>query len=162
MLTALSTLNYIGLDTEQSVALGQSLNGLLADFQLQYQNLRALHWNIRGEKFFELHTKFEELYNDAQDKADLVAERVLTLGATPLHTFSDYVAVSGIAEAKDVSAARDAVELIVDGYTELLTRERAILNQATALNDEGTVSLISDLITEQEKTVWMLSAWLSS
>ena len=154
-------LNSIGLDQQKSTELAEGLNHLLADLQLQYQNLRAVHWNIRGEKFFELHQKFDELYNSAQETADLVAERILTLGAVPMHTFTDYVEASGIVEAKDVSAPRGAVEAIVNGYTALLVRERSLLAAAAELSDEGTVSLISDLITEQEKTVWMLSAWLS-
>jgi DNA-binding ferritin-like protein len=40
--------------------------------------------------FFDLHVKFEELYNDSQLKIDMIAERVLTLGGT-LHTFEDYI-----------------------------------------------------------------------
>jgi starvation-inducible DNA-binding protein len=57
---------------------------------LYYQNLRGIHWNIKGRAFFDLHVKFEELYNDANMKVDEIAERILTLGETPLHTFDDY------------------------------------------------------------------------
>ena len=64
----------IGLDSKKSEALANELNSLLANFQLYYQNLRGLHWNINGKHFFELHVKFEELYNDVQLKIDLVAE----------------------------------------------------------------------------------------
>ena len=73
----------IGLDSKKSEALANELNSLLANFQLYYQNLRGLHWNINGKHFFELHVKFEELYNDVQLKIDLVAERILTLGFSP-------------------------------------------------------------------------------
>ena len=31
---------------------------------------------------------------------------------------------------------------------------------ADEADDEGTNSMMSDFITEQEKTVWMMSAWL--
>jgi starvation-inducible DNA-binding protein len=50
--------------------------------------------------FFELHVKFEEIYTDAQLKIDLIAERVLTLGFTPMHTFSDYLKNAKIKEGK--------------------------------------------------------------
>lgn len=155
-------LNSIGLDKEKSEQLAGKLNHLLADMQLQYQNLRAFHWNIRGEKFFELHVKFEELYNDAQLKADLVAERILTLGVTPMHTFSDYLEATSIPQAKNIHDGREAVTAVVNGYTTMLTQAREILDAAGDLNDEGTVSLISDFITEHEKTVWMLTAWLNN
>ncbi len=57
--------NAIGLDSEKSKQLANKLNDLLANYQLYYINTRRFHWNITGEKFFELHLKFEELYNDA-------------------------------------------------------------------------------------------------
>ena len=84
------TLNSIGLDTKKATKLASSLNDLLANFQVYYQNLRGIHWNIKGKDFFNLHAKFEELYDDANMKVDEIAERILTLGETPLHTFEDY------------------------------------------------------------------------
>jgi starvation-inducible DNA-binding protein len=38
------------------------LNRLIATYQIYYQNFRGLHWNIKEENFFELYTKYEELY----------------------------------------------------------------------------------------------------
>jgi starvation-inducible DNA-binding protein len=84
-------LNSIGLPIKEAELLATELNVLLANFQIYYQNLRGLHWNIRGKRFFDLHLKFEELYNDSQLKIDLIAERVLTLDGIPLHTFEDYI-----------------------------------------------------------------------
>lgn len=56
--------NQIGLDEKKSKQLVNALNNLLSDYQIFYMNTRGLHWNIKGEKFFELHLKFEELYNN--------------------------------------------------------------------------------------------------
>ena len=67
----------IGLDTEKSEKLVISLNSLLSNFQVYYQNLRGLHWNIKGKSFFELHVKFEEFYTDSQEKIDLIAEKMM-------------------------------------------------------------------------------------
>ena len=83
-------LNSIGLDSKKTKNLANDLNNLLANFQIYYQNLRGIHWNIKGKRFFDLHEKFEELYNDANVKVDEIAERILTLGVTPIHTFEDY------------------------------------------------------------------------
>lgn len=153
-------ITQIGLDSQQSEALAQELNALLANFQLYYQNLRGLHWNIKGKHFFELHVKFEELYNDAQLKIDLVAERILTLGFTPLHTFSDYLSKGKIRVGKNISAAQTAVELVVDSLQTILLLERNILPLADKLKDEGTITMLTDFITQQEKEVWMYSSWL--
>ncbi|MFG6686496.1 Dps family protein [Mariniflexile sp. HNIBRBA6329] len=155
------TLNSIGLDIEKTKDLAKDLNNLLANFQIYYQNLRGIHWNIKGKRFFDLHVKFEELYTDSNMKVDLIAERVLTLGETPLHTFEDYMAHAQVPVVKNISQDEKAVRLIVDSLSELLKIERAILDKSGDANDEGTNSMMSDFITEQEKTVWMMKAWLS-
>lgn len=152
--------NQIGLNTEKSVKLADELNTLLANYQMFYQNLRGFHWNIKGPAFFELHVKFEELYNDAIMKIDEIAERILTLGATPFHTYSDYMANSSIKEAKNVNDSEGTVNTTLSNFKTLLELERRILDLAADAGDEGTNSQMSDYITQQEKTVWMLSAYL--
>ncbi len=119
-----------------------------------------MHWNIRGKRFFDLHLKFEELYNDSQIKIDLIAERVLTLGGTPLHTFSDYIENSKLKVGKNISKDTEAIQLILESLSVLLQLERVILEKAGQINDEGTNSMMSDFISEQEKTNWMLKAWM--
>lgn len=151
--------NNIGLDHQESQKTAEHLNDLLANYQVFYMNLRGFHWNITGKKFFELHLKFEELYNDALIKVDEIAERVLTLSATPLHTFNNYLEVTEIKAAENVTDGEVAIDHILEALKTLLTKERAILSMAGDANDEGTASLMSDYIVEQEKLVWMLSAY---
>lgn len=152
--------NLLGLPVKESEEIVQSLNVLLSNFQVYYQNLRGIHWNIRGKRFFDLHVKFEELYNDAQIKIDLIAERVLTIGGTPLHTFEDYIKHNKLVVGKNISNDEKAVQLIVSSLSDLLKIERDILEKSDAINDEGTNSMMSDFISEQEKTIWMMHAWL--
>nr|WP_321236888.1 Dps family protein [uncultured Psychroserpens sp.] len=154
------TLNSIGLETTKTKSIAKDLNYLLANFQIYYQNLRGIHWNIKGKRFFDLHAKFEELYTDANIKVDAVAERILTLGDAPLHTFEDYIKAAKVPVGKHVSIDEAAVQLIVASLSELLKIERQILDKSGDANDEGTNSMMSDFITEQEKTVWMMKAWL--
>ena len=151
----------IGLDKDHTEKLITELNLLLANFQVYYQNVRGLHWNIKGKNFFELHTKFEEFYTDAQEKVDLIAERILTLQGTPLHTFEDYIKLSNIKIGKDISNDEKAVQLVINSISELLKIERIILEFSDEAGDEGTNSMMSDFISEQEKTLWMMNAWLS-
>lgn len=154
------TTNQIGLNTKQSNDLAQELNVLLANYQMFYQNLRGFHWNIQGPSFFELHIKFEELYNDAVMKVDEIAERVLTLGETPYHTFTAYLEHSTIKEAANVKDGEGTVSTTLSNLKTLLEMERIILDLSGEAGDEGTNSQMSDYISQQEKTVWMLSAYL--
>ncbi|QSE72853.1 DNA starvation/stationary phase protection protein [Aeromonas media] len=150
----------IGLDTVQSQALAAELNKLLASYQILYMNVRGFHWNIRGNQFFELHLKFEEIYNDLLLKVDALAERILTLDGVPLHSFSDYIKVSTIPEQKGLHDGRACVESLLESFRELLVAQRRILAQAAEAGDEGTASILSDYVQQQEKLVWMLRAYL--
>lgn len=152
--------NNIGIDSAKANNLVNTLNQLLADYQLFYQNLRGLHWNIKGRAFFELHTKFEEFYDDAVVKVDEIAERILTLEGTPLHSFSAYLENATIQEAQHISDGETGVKIVLENFKVLIDLERQILEAAGDANDEGTASLMSDYISETEKTIWMLSAYL--
>ncbi|CAM4046963.1 Dps family protein [Flavobacterium weaverense] len=152
--------NILGLPIKESELIVAELNVLLSNFQVYYQNLRGIHWNIRGKRFFDLHVKFEELYTDSQIKIDLIAERVLTVGGTPLHTFEDYIKNNQLVVGKNISNDEKAVHLIVTSLSHLLKIEREILNKSAEINDEGTNAMMSDFISEQEKTIWMMQAWL--
>lgn len=150
----------IGLDATKSKQLSDKLNLLLANYQVFYINARGFHWNITGEKFFELHAKFEEIYNDLLVKVDEIAERILTLGYTPLHSFTDYTRIATVKEAKDISDGKEAVEKVVEGFQALVQVEREILSLSQETEDEGTSALMSDYIRQQEKQLWMYSAYL--
>ena len=136
------------------------LNQLLASYEIHYQNLRSLHWNIKGEKFFELHVKYEELYTRNQFIIDELAERILTLGETPLSRFSDYLIHSVIAENDLITEANRGVDYVLSAQKQLLIVEREILKLSETHQDEGSSALMSDLIREKEKTNWMFTAWL--
>jgi starvation-inducible DNA-binding protein len=137
-----------------------SLNRLLATYQVHYQNLRAIHWNIKGQHFFELHLKYEELYTRTQVIIDDLAERILTLGTTPLHRFADYLQTSALTENATIHDGTEGMSYILQAQQTLLKIEREILALAETLNDEGTNALMSDLVREKEKTNWMFAAWL--
>src|SRR6478735_9274463 len=74
------------------------LNELLSAYQVAYFNTRASHWMVKGENFFELHKVFETAYNDANEKIDAIAERILTLGGTPHLLASEMITQSAIKE----------------------------------------------------------------
>lgn len=153
-------MNTIGLDKKKCKALAGKLNTLLASYSVFYQNIRGFHWNIRGDKFFELHLKFEELYNDLLLKIDEVAERILTLGHTPEHNYSAYTRISGIKESTRITDGMKSAEQVLDAFTKIIILQRELLRLSEDANDEGTSALMSDYIRAQEKIIWMYSAFL--
>jgi starvation-inducible DNA-binding protein len=152
--------NTIGLNTEKSNELAILLNDLLAEYSIFYQNVRGYHWNIQGDKFFELHSKFEELYNDLFHKIDEVAERILTLGFAPNYAFSSYLKTAKIEESNQSTDGHSSVHEIIGSLQILLSKQRVLLDKSAEINDAGTNALMNDYISEQEKLIWMYSAYL--
>ena len=157
----MKTTDFLHLDTKTTNTVANELQSLLADFQVYYTNLRGFHWNIKGRGFFQLHEGFEKMYDDAAAKIDEVAERILTLNGTPAHNFTDYLKTASIKETGVVSNGDEAVKNILESLKTLIGKERKVLKTASEGGDETTVALMSDFIAEQEKSVWMLTAYLS-
>lgn len=156
----MKTIDLIGLDSENAQKTVVLLNGLLANYQVYYQNLRGFHWNVKGNRFFILHAKFEELYNDAIQKADEIAERVLTLGGVPLHTYAAYGKAASLKAVENVSDGDLCLKSVLESISVLISQEREILVIAESAGDHGTQDLLTSYIAEQEKLVWMLCAYL--
>lgn len=154
-------MNYLGIDKYQSASTVKELNQLLACYNVYYQNLRNFHWNVEGENFFDLHAKFEELYSDAREKIDEIAERILTLRHRPMSDMSNYLNESKISEAGMVANDREMVKVILENHQELISCMRNTIKAADDANDEGTIDMIGGFLSELEKKSWMLDAWFS-
>ena len=152
--------NQIGLEKAELTPAIKALNALLSSYHLFYFNVRGYHWNVKGEHFFTLHPKFEELYTELQLQIDEIAERILTLGGTPLHAYSDFAERSGIKEDKGVFDGRACVLGVVKGLQTLIEEQRAVIEIAESASDQGTADIVTGYIQAQEKEIWMYNAFL--
>lgn len=155
----MKTLDYLHLNDAKVANVISALNQLLADFQVHYTNLRGFHWDIKGHGFFVLHGKFEDMYNDAAEKVDEIAERLLMLGGTPENKFSEYLKVAKVKEVSGISCGSEAVDHILDTYKYLIGAERKLIDLANEAHDDTTADLMTGYLKEQEKMVWMLVAF---
>jgi starvation-inducible DNA-binding protein len=152
-------MNYLNIDSQKVLPVVTELNVLLADYHVYYQKLRNFHWNILGKNFFDLHNKFEEMYNDTRGKIDEVAERIITLKYHPISKLSDYIEVSKIKESSPLLTDKEMVAEIINDHKILLEQLSKVINRAGKAKDEGTIDLIGAYIRELEKSSWMLNAW---
>ena len=157
----MKTKNLIGLDSGNAQQVVNLLNELLANYQIYYQNLRGFHWNVRGNRFFVLHAKFEEWYNDAIEKIDEIAERILTLGGVPLHSYAAYAQAATLKAKENVTDGDACLRSVIEDVQVLLKQEREILKVAGEIGDEGTSDVFSPYVSGQEKLLWMLHAYLN-
>ena len=107
-----------------------------------------------------MHPKFEELYTALQLQIDEIAERILTLGGTPLHAYSDFTQHTSIQEDKNVKDGNACVKGVVTGLQALITEQRKVSALAADSEDQGTADLVDAYVQEQEKLIWMYNAFL--
>jgi len=152
-------MNYLNIDNQKVLPVVSELNVLLADYHVYYQKLRNFHWNILGKNFFDLHNKFEEMYNDTKVKIDEIAERIITLKYHPISKLSDYIDVSKIKESSPLLSDEEMVKEIIEDHKTILEQLGKVVDRADKAKDEGTLDLMGAYIRELEKSTWMLNAW---
>lgn len=152
-------MNYLGMKRNDVSRTVSQLNLLLSNYHVYYQNLRNFHWNVSGENFFDLHDKFEELYDDARTKIDEIAERILTLRLRPLSKMSDYLNTAAVKEADSFSKDREMVDTILENHKIIIENMREVIRAADEVGDEGTIDMIGGFLSGLEKKSWMLDAW---
>lgn len=154
-------MSYLNIDSKKVEKTAKELNILLADYHLYYQKLRNYHWNIVGQSFFDLHVKFEEMYNDSLLKIDEIAERILTLRKQPLSNYTDYLKVSSIKESKSDLNHVEMVKELLDDHGKLLQQLKNVSESAEDGGDEGTADIVGTYIRDLEKISWMLDAYIT-
>jgi starvation-inducible DNA-binding protein len=152
-------MDYLNIDNQKVLPVVTELNVLLADYHVHYQKLRNFHWNILGKNFFDLHNRFEEMYNETKTKIDEVAERIVTLKYHPISKLSDYIEVSKIKESSPLLSDKEMVLEIISDHKIIIEQLGKIIDRANKASDEGTIEMMGAYIRELEKATWMLNAW---
>ena len=138
----------------------EKLNLYLANLNVLYRKLQNYHWNVVGKGFFAIHSKLEEYYNGINAQIDDVAERILSIGATPLGTLKDYLEITTVKEAenKEISGIC-ALASVRSEFEAMLSQVKEIKETADEEKDFGTSAMMDEYISEYEKNIWMLTAF---
>lgn len=137
------------------------LNLLLADSLVLNMKLHHFHWRVEGPGFFQLHHKFEELYDYLSDMQDEVAERILMIQGVPLATLKQAMAVSRVEEIEEVPAARDMVQILKGDLETLRVNVQKAIAVAEEAEDRGSANLLDPTLDTLDKELWMLGAFLA-
>ncbi|MFP3122341.1 DNA starvation/stationary phase protection protein [Ectobacillus funiculus] len=147
------------MSTKVDINVVNELNKQVANWNVLYVKLHNFHWYVKGPQFFTLHTKFEELYTEAANYIDELAERILALKGQPLATMKEYLEVSTIAESTSNETAEEMVQILVNDYSTVISELKEGMNIAAEAGDETTADMFLAIHTVLEKHVWMLSAF---
>ncbi|BFT70255.1 MULTISPECIES: Dps family protein [Paenibacillus] len=136
------------------------LNKQIANWGLLFVKLHNFHWYVKGNQFFTLHVKFEELYNEAALHIDELAERLLSIGGQPAATMKAYIELSSLKEAQGTETATKMVEAVIEDFTILTQELKAGMQACEEVQDETTSDMLLAIQTSLEKHRWMLQSFL--
>jgi starvation-inducible DNA-binding protein len=139
--------------------LSSVLNKQIANWSVLYIKLHNYHWYVKGGQFFTLHTKFEEFYNEAGLHVDELAERLLSIGGTPVATMREYLELSSIQEATGSESAEEMVQSLINDFSIVIGELKEGMSLAGELDDETTGDMLLAIHSGLEKHVWMLKAF---
>ena len=149
----------LGYKEEESEKIVESLNKLLANYHVHYQKLRNFHWNVTGGDFFDLHEKFEELYNEVLANIDLVAERIRVFGMTPYSLITDYLEHSDIKEVGTTLSSSEMVDEVLKDFEILAENMNDCAEKVAELGDSATEDMLIAFIKSLELHHWMLTSF---
>src|SRR5690606_5794769 len=113
-----------------------TLNKQIANWSVLYVKLHNYHWYVKGQQFFTLHAKFQELYEEAALHIDELAERLLALQGRPVARMSDYLQLASVKEATGSENAIEMVESTASDFTTIVGELKAGIEdrKSTRLN----------------------------
>lgn len=149
----------LGFNKKDTSDIIEQINLLIASSHVHYQKLRNFHWNVTGRDFFDLHEKFEELYDFTKINIDDLAERVRVFGATPMATLNEYLRVSKVSEPVGLLTPDAMVDEVLTDFEILLSQMITVLETANDLGDVSTTDLVNKMVKKTEKYYWMLTSW---
>lgn len=136
------------------------LNKQVATCTVLNTKLYNYHWNVKGESFFDLHVKFEELYKENAFNLDTIAERILALRGKPIGTIKEALALSSIKEASGDETAKEMVQQLVKDFETISKELTEGIENSEENKDQPTADLLVTIRESLEKHTWMLNAYL--
>ncbi|MGN7760959.1 Dps family protein [Paenibacillus sp. P46E] len=143
-----------------TTSLEQVLNREVANLNVLYVKIHNYHWYVKGEQFFSLHVKFEELYDDVTLKMDEVAERLLSIKGSPAATMKEYLELATIQEATGKEDTRGMVQSLIEDFATVAEELTEGIELAEQVSDQPTADLFIKIRSDLEKNQWMLRSFL--
>ncbi|HVU27694.1 MAG TPA: DNA starvation/stationary phase protection protein [Verrucomicrobiae bacterium] len=152
----------IGISEKNRKAVVVKLVTLLADEYVLYTKTRNAHWNLVSPDFHSVHVYFETLYEELEEKADSVAERIRKLGHYVPASLKDFLQLTRLTEKlSEPNDSRGYIkELLADHESIIIFIRENIEVINDDYKDAGTADFLTGLMEEHETTAWMLRAHL--
>ncbi len=142
--------------------ISEHLSKVLANEYTLYLQTLNFHWNIKGKNFISMHKLLEEHYEWLKDSVDAVAERIRTLGfLAPAH-YKNYQQDALVTEGDEQQDSQGMIIQLCQAYANVIMLIRSVISDITGKKDYATEDLLTKLLGEHEKNLWMLKSHIVS
>lgn len=133
---------------------------LLSSWCVFRQKAHTYHWNVKGKHFRGLHNLFSELYKEAEDHMDEIAERVRQLGEVVPVTLSSASQNTVVTDDNNASTDEGMVEDLLTALAALGVLQTEICMEADDQKDNVSMDLCIQLSKWTDMKSWFLAAFL--
>lgn len=150
-----------GMDFEDSHRITDILQVRLHALNDLHLTLKHAHWNVVGPDFISVHEMLDPQVNEVRAWADLVAERIATMGASPKgtpgaivtgRTWEDYAVNRGSTLAH-ISALNDVYTGVIEDFRNAIAE--------TGKADPMTEDILVEITRGLELFQWFLRSFIT-
>ena len=140
--------------------LADSLKTLLATEFAYYLKAHAFHWNVEGSDFYQYHTFFQAIYEDAYSAVDPTAEYIRALGEYTPGSMERFLELSVIPGQTKIPRARLMIEELLANSGQMVELLNQCFEEATQENKQDIANFIAERLSQTNKFAWQLRSSL--
>ncbi|GAB4460181.1 MAG: DNA starvation/stationary phase protection protein Dps [Armatimonadaceae bacterium] len=149
----------IDLPEMMRLKLASYLNSRLADCLDLGTQAEFAHWNVKGPHFRHLHELFDDLAEDIEEYADLIAERLVQLGGTAHGTARQIAAGSSLREyPHNAVSGVQHIEAMSVALAEFARSAREAITHTTELGDVDAADIFTEISRGVDKWLWIVES----
>ena len=136
------------------------LKTLLGTQFAYYVKAHAFHWNIESPDFYQYHTFFQAIYEDAYSAIDPIAEYIRALQDYSPGSLERFLELSVIPGQTKVPRARLMIEELLANSEEMVVLLNQCFAAATKENKQDIANFIAERLSQTNKFAWQLRSSL--
>ena len=136
------------------------LKTLLGTQFASYVQAHAFHWNIESPDFYQYHTFFQAIYEDAYSAIDPTAEYLRSLQEYSPGSMERFLELSVIPGQTKVPRAQLMIEELLSNSETMVDLLNQCFAAATKENKQDIANFIAERLSQTNKFAWQLRSTL--